>query len=242
MNASSIFDDVSIVVPYQFVMGTVVMSLQRKDEITVQCPDCNHVDQNASCDLNVRKNAFCCRSCGAHGGIADLIIASGNAADRASAARWLEAKLGRESRTSPRSAPRRLSHSDVENAVKASLVVIKQRESDAEHAGAPIRTLSRHVSAARRRVRETLGNQIAPEVAAEMLCAPEVVWYEEPAFCSDPFWRMFVIRAIEDRARRCNVLPDDMRSAAASNVLVADAIIAEAAGMLRAQARYGAIQ
>ncbi len=60
------------------------------DQHRVLCPF--HFESNASCDVAIGKNTFLCRSCGAKGGILDVVILAGNADDRRGAAAWLEAR------------------------------------------------------------------------------------------------------------------------------------------------------
>lgn len=62
-------------------------------------------------------------------------------------------------------------------------------------------------------------------------------WWEIPPHCDDPAWRMFVARAIEERAWRCNVEPEPVRDCADSNPRLALAIIDDAATALREYAR-----
>jgi hypothetical protein len=59
-------------------------------QVRVLCPF--HKEHNASCDVSLTKGAFCCRSCGASGGVLDLVVREGLAPDRRTAAAWLKAK------------------------------------------------------------------------------------------------------------------------------------------------------
>lgn len=58
------------------------------DQYRVRCP-AHQPDRNPSCDVNVAKDVFFCRSCEAGGGFLDLIVAAGDATDRESAKRWM---------------------------------------------------------------------------------------------------------------------------------------------------------
>ena len=44
----------------------------RPDEVRVHCPF--HQDEHPSCDVNLAKDAWICRSCGMGGGVTTLIV------------------------------------------------------------------------------------------------------------------------------------------------------------------------
>jgi hypothetical protein len=58
------------------------------DQARVVCPF--HADHSPSCDVNLAKNVFFCRSCGAKGGYLDVVIRAGFASTRREAATWLQ--------------------------------------------------------------------------------------------------------------------------------------------------------
>lgn len=58
------------------------------DQYRVRCP-VHSPDRHPSCDVNVAKDVFFCRSCDAGGGFLDLVVAAGDAIDHDSAKRWL---------------------------------------------------------------------------------------------------------------------------------------------------------
>ena len=60
------------------------------EQHTVLCPF--HRERNPSCDVHFGKNVFACRSCGAAGGVLDLVVQAGDAGDHAEAGRWLRAR------------------------------------------------------------------------------------------------------------------------------------------------------
>jgi hypothetical protein len=189
--------------------------------ITVQCAARAHVDAHASCDLDVEKNAWVCRSCSASGGVLDLAVAAGHAPDRAGAAKWFETRLGvtRVSTVTPlRSAKRRPTPCEVEAAVKCELE--RLLDSEAEVLGCRPPQLTRHLAEARRVVGRRLGLTIT---------SPPPRWWELEPHAADPLWRFLVVRAIEERAWRCGVAPDFVRRSASANPRVADAVLAVAA-------------
>jgi len=99
----SIVDTLGIEQAYELVTGASTANAKRRGrEVTVQCPDRAHEDAEASCDLDVEKNAWTCRACHAGGGMLDVAIAAGHARDSAEAATWFEERLGV---TPPRSVP-----------------------------------------------------------------------------------------------------------------------------------------
>ena len=57
-------------------------------------PKCISGDDHPSCDLDLVKNVWKCRSCQVGGGIVTLIIAAGQAKSRPEAAVWLQGQLG----------------------------------------------------------------------------------------------------------------------------------------------------
>jgi hypothetical protein len=66
-----------------------------RDARIVHCPAANHADKSPSCKLHLTKHVFFCFSCGAGGGILDMIIAADLVDARAEnprqlAQRWLE--------------------------------------------------------------------------------------------------------------------------------------------------------
>lgn len=92
---ASILNELPIERAYQLVTGASTANARRRGaEVEVQCPDPAHEDVHASCNLNVEKNGWTCRSCHAGGGIFDLPVVAGHARDRAGAARWFEQRLG----------------------------------------------------------------------------------------------------------------------------------------------------
>lgn len=94
--------------------------------------------------------------------------------------------------------------------------------------------LSRHVTEAQRRVARHFAIDVhANTELAVALTPPAPRWFEVEPHCSnEPLWKMFVARAIEQRAWRGNVEPAWLLSQAASSPLVADEIVLDAAGML----------
>lgn len=68
-----------------------------------------------------------------------------------------------------------------------------------------------------------------------------VVWYSAPPHDSDPLWKTFIARAIEERAWSCDVEPRFVNECARSNQLVALSIIEDAARALREYARRGSV-
>jgi hypothetical protein len=94
-----IIDDLTIERAYELVTGASTANARRSGRhVTVRCPDRTHDDARASCDLDVEKNVWCCRT---HpggrkgGGRLDLPIIAGLARNRAEAARWLEKRIRR---------------------------------------------------------------------------------------------------------------------------------------------------
>lgn len=74
---------------WQVVWGDDVAQARRSasNQHRVHCP--YHADSHPSCDVNLQKNTFCCRSCDAQGGLLDVVVLAGNAANRAAAVEWL---------------------------------------------------------------------------------------------------------------------------------------------------------
>jgi len=97
----SVIDSLSIARAYELVSGASTASAKRIGRhLRVQCPDRSHDDSRASCDLDVQRNVWACRSCSAAGGVLDLAIAAGHARDHAEAAQWFEERIcasGRDS-------------------------------------------------------------------------------------------------------------------------------------------------
>ena len=58
------------------------------DQVRVVCPF--HADHSPSCDVNLKKDVFLCRSCGAKGGYLDVLIHAGLVQSRRDAAAWIE--------------------------------------------------------------------------------------------------------------------------------------------------------
>jgi DNA primase len=58
------------------------------DQYRVLCPF--HDEREASCDVNLRKHVFACRSCGATGGAIDVIVLGMRLSNRTEAAKWLK--------------------------------------------------------------------------------------------------------------------------------------------------------
>jgi len=58
------------------------------NQYRVLCPF--HSEKSPSCDVEIVKNVFTCRSCEAHGGYLDVVVLAGNAANRREAHEWLE--------------------------------------------------------------------------------------------------------------------------------------------------------
>jgi hypothetical protein len=57
-----------------------------------RCP--SHADRTPSAHVSKDRRAWYCHGCRANGGVAELILRLGEAKDRASAAQWLEKRLG----------------------------------------------------------------------------------------------------------------------------------------------------
>jgi hypothetical protein len=58
------------------------------EQFRVICPF--HHDHAPSCDVSLAKDAFICRSCGAHGGYLYVVIRAGYAENNREAMAWLE--------------------------------------------------------------------------------------------------------------------------------------------------------
>lgn len=58
-----------------------------KNQYRTTCPF--HEDSHPSCDVDLDKNVFLCRSCKAKGGFLDAIILAGYARNRDEAKQWL---------------------------------------------------------------------------------------------------------------------------------------------------------
>ncbi len=71
-----------------------------RDARIVHCPAADHRDEHPSARLHLGMNVFHCFSCGAGGGILDMIVAANvidskpQQSERAGAMRWLEAQVG----------------------------------------------------------------------------------------------------------------------------------------------------
>ncbi len=223
---TSIISELTIARAFELTTGTPTASARRYGRhLRVTCPDRKHSDSHPSCDLDTSSNTWCCRSCAAGGGVLDLPIAAGLTVDRAHAARWYKQRLGVKQSsgiTLLRSMGRKSTRKEIEGAIACEIECVLEREGAALSYRPPL--LTRHVAEARRFVGRRLGITIAP---------PPPRWFEIEPHCSDPLWRMFVIRAIEERAWLCNVKPELMRRQAAAKPRVADAILIEAAHQLR---------
>ena len=62
--------------------------LSAEDQYRVLCPF--HSERIPSCDVHLGKNAFTCRSCGASGGVLDVVVLEGLAKNRGGAMAWLK--------------------------------------------------------------------------------------------------------------------------------------------------------
>lgn len=101
--------------------------------------------------------------------------------------------------------------------------------------------LDRHLAQARRRIALRYRINIhADNEIARALRPPTPRWWETEPHCTDPAWRVFVARAIEEHAWRCNVEPAWLRLRAADSPLIADTVLADAARMLHEFARGAA--
>jgi hypothetical protein len=78
---------------YSAVTGNQVNTVERGGQVRVICPSVEHRESRASCDVRPVDGVWRCRSCNAGGGKFDLVIAAGQARDRAGAARWLEERF-----------------------------------------------------------------------------------------------------------------------------------------------------
>lgn len=89
MNATYPYDTIRKV--WAVVWGDDVTQgrLSAPDQHRVRCP--YHSDSHPSCDVNLKKNTFYCRSCDARGGLLDVVVLAKNARTRAEAADWLRA-------------------------------------------------------------------------------------------------------------------------------------------------------
>jgi CHC2-type zinc finger protein len=56
----------------------------------ISCPSPEHPDRHPSCHVTKDQRGWACFACGAKGGVLDLIVNLGFAADRKEAASWLE--------------------------------------------------------------------------------------------------------------------------------------------------------
>ena len=56
----------------------------------INCPNPSHPDRNPSAHITPDKRGYKCFACGAQGGVLDIIVNLGFAADRKEAASWLE--------------------------------------------------------------------------------------------------------------------------------------------------------
>lgn len=77
---------------WQAVFGQDVTSARRSgpNQFRVLCPF--HHESNPSCDVNLEKDVFLCRSSCGGGGYLDVVIRAGNARDRREAREWLRAR------------------------------------------------------------------------------------------------------------------------------------------------------
>jgi hypothetical protein len=73
-------------------------TLQRNGELRVRCPDKDHADKHASCDLDLEADRWICRTCPgrgrAGGGIFELVVVAGLARNYKDAAEWYKKQLG----------------------------------------------------------------------------------------------------------------------------------------------------
>ena len=91
--STSIFDRVGVRGVYERLTGRTVEAPSHLRRARVRCPSSTHQDVEASCDLDITKNIWKCRTCPAGGGVADMVIVARKARDHAEAARWLEGHL-----------------------------------------------------------------------------------------------------------------------------------------------------
>ena len=233
--ARSAIDAVGIVRVYEIATHTTVTAPERGGNHRVKCPSRGHIDGRPSCDLSPAKDAFVCRSCGESGGKLDLIIAAGHAQNRRDAAVWLERETGHESRAY---VPRRvLTAADVDRFVRSETRLIVARETSEIGLIEPMPILSRHVAAARRRVLQNHDVDAAAENA--LRTTTPTYWWEEQPHCTDPLWRLFVERAVEERASKCEVPPSVIADAAKTNPRLAEGLICDAAVRLRELVKDG---
>jgi hypothetical protein len=237
-----VFDELGIVRAYELATGQHVDAIERGGNVAVLCPSRAHADSRPSAHLSLARSCWTCRSCGAGGGIGDLIIAAGHATTRAGAARWLEEKLERAGRGSSRPARRRrLTRSDVSRLVDGEIAAIVTRETEREHPGADVTVVSRHVTQARKRVAERYGSSIDASLLRQLTARVPLRWWEAEPHCTrEPLWKLFVARACEERAWRCDVDARTVARFAKTNPRLALAIIDDAARMLHEHARASA--
>jgi hypothetical protein len=86
MNASSVFASTTVADVLRFA-GYKPTDDPKK---LMCCPLPGHCDGTPS--FRAFERGWTCFGCSRHGGVADLVVALGKARDRASAARWLEAR------------------------------------------------------------------------------------------------------------------------------------------------------
>jgi hypothetical protein len=88
MNSTYRFGTIRTV--WQTVFGDDVSVGRRSapDQYKVVCPF--HDDHSPSCDVNLAKNTFYCRSCEAQGGLLDVVVLARNAPNRSQAIDWLK--------------------------------------------------------------------------------------------------------------------------------------------------------
>jgi hypothetical protein len=78
---------------YELLGSATVPEPSHVTRARVRCPSAKHADSHASCDLDLARSVWKCRTCGAGGGVLDMVIAAGKANHRAEAAQWLEEQV-----------------------------------------------------------------------------------------------------------------------------------------------------
>jgi 5S rRNA maturation endonuclease (ribonuclease M5) len=94
---SDALDVLEVVQVYEAVTGNSTAGQAKGAHVRVICPSAIHNDSEPSCDLSPAKNSWICRSCEAKGGVVDLPIAAGLAANRVESFTWLKEKFALES-------------------------------------------------------------------------------------------------------------------------------------------------
>lgn len=160
-------------------------------------------------------------SCGEAGGNLYLAVRLGVATNLSGAARWIETRLGRLADTyQPRVRPR--TADEIGDAIAGELERILSDE--AAEFGCKPAVLSRHIAQARRRVAKRDGLQLK---------SPPTIWWESEPHASDPAFKFFVGRSIEELGWAIGAPTEAVRAACERDITMADAVLHDAARMLR---------